>query len=90
MSTFAVARLHNVNMGEAIVEYLERIDQTLQPYAGRFLVHGGPLETLEGSWSGDLVIIEFETAKAPAPGIGRPRTSQSFRCARKTPGVMSY
>ena len=59
MSTFAVACLHKVNMGAAIVEYLERIDDTLEPFGGRFLVHGGTLELLEGKWPGDLIIIEF-------------------------------
>lgn len=67
MSTLAVARLRNVNMGPAIIEYLERIDATLEPYGGHFLVHGGKFEQLEGNWSGDLIIIEFadrETARA--------------------------
>ena len=67
MPTLAVANLRNVAMGPAIVEYLERIDATLQPFGGRFLVHGGPIELLEGHWSGDLIIIEFpnrETAKS--------------------------
>jgi len=59
MATLAVAHLRNVVMGPAIIEYLERIDDTLAPYGGRFLIHGGPIESLEGSWSGDLVAIEF-------------------------------
>jgi uncharacterized protein (DUF1330 family) len=59
MSTLAVAHLRNVILGPAIREYLERIDATLAPYGGRFVVHGGPKEPLEGQWSDDLVIIEF-------------------------------
>jgi uncharacterized protein (DUF1330 family) len=59
MPTLAVAHLRDVNMGAAIVEYLERIDATLAPYGGRFIVHGGEVERLEGDWSGNLVIIEF-------------------------------
>ncbi|HET9948921.1 MAG TPA: TOBE-like domain-containing protein [Longimicrobiales bacterium] len=55
----AVAHLRNVAMGPDIVAYLERIDETLKPFGGRFLVHGGPIEALEGSWSGDLIIIQF-------------------------------
>jgi uncharacterized protein (DUF1330 family) len=38
---------------------LENIDATLLPYSGKFRVHGGPYEPLEGSWFGDLIIIEF-------------------------------
>ena len=26
---------------------------------GRFLLHGGPVDAVEGTWSGDLIIIEF-------------------------------
>ena len=59
MPTLAVASLRHVTMGPAIIEYLERIDATLEPFGGRFLVHGGPTELLEGAWSGDLVMIQF-------------------------------
>jgi uncharacterized protein (DUF1330 family) len=59
MTTFAVAHLRRVTMGPAIAEYLERIDATLKPFAGRFVLHGAPVERLEGNWSGDLVMIAF-------------------------------
>lgn len=59
MPTLAIANLRNVDLGPAIVEYLERIDATLEPFAGRFLVHGDPLESIEGHWSGHIVVIEF-------------------------------
>ncbi|MBV9490352.1 MAG: DUF1330 domain-containing protein [Verrucomicrobia bacterium] len=59
MSTYAVGHLRKVTRGPAIVEYLERIDDTLKPFEGRFLVHGGAVERLEGPWSGDLIVIEF-------------------------------
>ena len=57
--TFAVAHLRNVAMGPDIVRYIESIDATLRPFGGRFRVHGGMAEVLEGEWSGDLVVIEF-------------------------------
>jgi uncharacterized protein (DUF1330 family) len=59
MPAYAVAHLRKVAMGPPIVEYLQRIDATLEPFAGRFLVHGGVLEVLEGTWPGHLIIIEF-------------------------------
>lgn len=59
MSAFAVARLRNVTMGPEIAAYLQRIDATLEPFGGRFRVHGGAAEVLEGTWPGDLVVIEF-------------------------------
>ena len=42
MSAYAVANLHAVRMGPEIVRYLERIDATLAPFEGRFIIHGGP------------------------------------------------
>jgi len=59
MSAYAVARLHEVAMGPEIVTYLQKIDATLAPFGGRFLIHGGPVEQLEGAWSGDLIVVEF-------------------------------
>lgn len=61
MSTpaYGVAHLRSVNMGPAIVEYLERIDATLAPFGGKFLVHGAESDVREGDWSGNLVVIEF-------------------------------
>lgn len=67
MSAYAVAHLRKVAMGPAVVEYLKRIDATLAPFAGRFLVHGGEIEVLEGAWPGHLIVIEFpDRARASA------------------------
>ena len=59
MPAYAVAHMRQVTMGPAVVEYLQRIDATLAPFGGRFIVHGGEVEILEGSWPGFLIVIEF-------------------------------
>ena len=59
MPAYAVAHMRQVTMGPAIVEYLQRIDATLAPFGGRFIVHGGEAELLEGGWPGFLIVIEF-------------------------------
>lgn len=59
MTAYALAYLRNVDFGDAIIDYLQRIDATLAPYSGRFLVHGGNVTAAEGEWDGDIVIIEF-------------------------------
>ncbi|PWI42907.1 DUF1330 domain-containing protein [Streptomyces sp. ICBB 8177] len=59
MTAFAVAHVRSVEFGPDIVAYLERIDATLDPFGGRFVVHGGDVEVVEGSWGKDLIIIEF-------------------------------
>ncbi|MGX7875163.1 DUF1330 domain-containing protein [Mesorhizobium sp. ORM6] len=59
MTAYAVAHMRQVTMGPQIVEYLHRIDATLEPFSGRFLVHGGNVEVIENDWPGHLIIIEF-------------------------------
>jgi uncharacterized protein (DUF1330 family) len=52
MKGYAIGILHDIDLGPPIVEYLERIDSTLAPYGGRFLVHGGPADVREGTSPG--------------------------------------
>ncbi|MGX5845853.1 DUF1330 domain-containing protein [Mesorhizobium sp. PL10] len=59
MTAYAVAHMRQVTMGPQIVEYLQKIDATLAPFGGRYLVHGGELDVIENDWSGHLIIIEF-------------------------------
>lgn len=85
MTAYAVAVIRKTRFGPEIKEYLQRIDATLAPFSGKYIVHGGPYTPLEGSWSGDLVVIEFpsmEQAKgwyeSDAYGAIRPlRTSHT-------------
>ena len=59
MTAYAIAHLRKVDFGPGIIEYLRRIDATLKPYDGRFIVHGARVEVLEGQWPGDIVVIAF-------------------------------
>lgn len=56
---FVIGRLHDVRVGPPIVRYLEAIDATLEPFGGRFRIHGDRPEVLEGEWTGDLIALEF-------------------------------
>ncbi|MFF5171491.1 DUF1330 domain-containing protein [Micromonospora sp. NPDC000089] len=59
MPAFALAHLRTPQLNEDVLEYLDRIQSTLDPYQGRFRVHGAEVEVLEGEWPGTVVIIEF-------------------------------
>lgn len=61
---YAIARLRAVEVGPEIGEYIERIEATLSPFGGRFLVHGGGLDVREGIWEGDLVVLQFPSVSA--------------------------
>jgi uncharacterized protein (DUF1330 family) len=64
MTSYAVGILQDVKMGPPIVEYLERIDATLAPYDGHFIVHGGQNDMREGESPGTLIVIEFPDREA--------------------------
>ena len=53
---------------QAYRDYTSAVPDTLVPFDGRFIVRGGPYETLEGDWRPQrIVILEFpsvERAKA--------------------------
>jgi len=86
MSGYAVAHIREVTMNAEIVRYLENIDATLRPFGGRFAIHGGDVEVLEGAWPGHLVVIEFpdrDSARAwyrstAYQSIVRLRTDNSY------------
>lgn len=59
MTTYAVAHLHNPSDHDDVLTYIERIQETMDPYGGRFLVHGSAVEVVEGEWPGALVVVEF-------------------------------
>ncbi|WP_328654939.1 DUF1330 domain-containing protein [Micromonospora sp. NBC_00330] len=59
MTAYALAHLRKAPVHAEVLTYLERIDATLAPFAGRFIVHGGTIDVLEGDWPGDVIVIEF-------------------------------
>ncbi|MFC0508982.1 DUF1330 domain-containing protein [Micromonospora costi] len=72
MSAYALAHLRRAPVHDEVLEYLERIDATLAPFGGRFLVHGGTVEVLEGDWPGDVVILEFPDLATARAWYGSP------------------
>ncbi|MFB7516782.1 DUF1330 domain-containing protein [Streptomyces sp. NPDC056144] len=63
MTAYAIGNLHpKPVLDEEVFQYMERIQDTLDPFGGRFLVHGARTrEVREGDWPGALVIIGFPT-----------------------------
>jgi uncharacterized protein (DUF1330 family) len=59
MSAYAFAHLRSVDVNDGILAYLRRIDDTLVPYGGEFLVHGSVPNVVDGDLPGFIVIIRF-------------------------------
>ncbi|MFE2053774.1 DUF1330 domain-containing protein [Streptomyces sp. NPDC059459] len=66
MPAYAIAHLQEAAPHPDVIEYIERIPATFEPYGGRFLVHAAQHEVKEGSWPGHVVMISF-------PGIAEAR-----------------
>ncbi len=64
MTAYGLAHLRTPQINDDVLEYIERIQATLDPFGGRFLVHGPQVEVVEGSWPGSVVILEFPDADA--------------------------
>ncbi|MEV5713246.1 DUF1330 domain-containing protein [Amycolatopsis mediterranei] len=65
MTAYGLAHLRPpAVLPEEVFEYLERIQATLDPYGGKFLVHGAPVRVMEGDWPGSLVLIGFPSLTA--------------------------
>jgi len=59
MAAYVVAHFREMTVNREIVVYLQKIDATLDPFDGKFLVHGKQSEVVEGKFPGYLIIIQF-------------------------------
>ena len=62
MPAYVIADI-DVHDPDAYKEYAVLVQGTLDPFEGRYLVRGGPSETLEGDWHPPrVVVIQFPSA----------------------------
>jgi uncharacterized protein (DUF1330 family) len=60
MTAYALAHLRpQPPLHEDVFTYMERIQDTMDPFGGRFLVHGTAPDVIEGPLEGAYVLIEF-------------------------------
>jgi uncharacterized protein (DUF1330 family) len=65
MPAYVIAAVTDARDPDKLAEYRRRNTDVVAAHGGRFVVRGGPHETLEGDWSPvRLVIIEFPDADA--------------------------
>lgn len=64
MTAYAMAHLRTTSTHSDVLEYIERIQDTMDPYGGRFVVHGPEVDVMEGQWPGTVVILEFPSMQA--------------------------
>ncbi|MEU8822441.1 DUF1330 domain-containing protein [Streptomyces sp. NPDC048636] len=59
MTAYALAHLRTGSSHPDVFVYMERIQATMEPFGGRFLIHGTATEVVEGSWPGHVVMLAF-------------------------------
>ncbi|MEW2136088.1 DUF1330 domain-containing protein [Streptomyces sp. NPDC005409] len=59
MTAYALAHLHRPTINDEVIRYIEEIQATMDPFGGRFLVHGAEVEVMEGPFPGTVVMIGF-------------------------------
>ena len=92
---YAVAQLRDVEVGPELLDYMERVEATFEPFGGQWLVHGTRPEVLEGEEVGDLVIVAFPSVAAARDWYASPayreildlRTRHSDSCVALLEGV---
>jgi uncharacterized protein (DUF1330 family) len=72
MQAYAIAQLSPVTTNDDLVTYLKRIDATLAPFDGRFIIHGGPQDVKEGVSNGDVIIVAFPSMLAAQEWYASP------------------
>ena len=81
MTTYAVGHLRNVDVNADIVAYLQKIDPTLAPFGGYFIIHGGEKTVLEGGFSSDLIVIAFPDHASAQNWYGSDAYRANSACA---------
>jgi uncharacterized protein (DUF1330 family) len=42
-----------------VLDYLDQVQATLDPFGGKFIVQGGEVEVLEGAWADSVIVLSF-------------------------------
>ncbi|MGW7453052.1 DUF1330 domain-containing protein [Streptomyces sp. NPDC054787] len=59
MTAYAIAHIRPETVNVDVLRYIEEIQPTMDPFGGRFLVHGAEVEVMEGPFPGTVVMIGF-------------------------------
>jgi uncharacterized protein (DUF1330 family) len=68
-----------VRDAEAFQAYRTRAAASIAHYGGRYLVRGGPIETLEGGWHPrTLIVVEFRDIERARAWYGSPEYAHAL------------
>lgn len=83
MAAYLIAEI-NVHNPQGYEEYRKLVGPSLQKYNGKFLVRGGKVEMIEGSWNPKrLVVCEFESMARAREWYESPEYAKAKEVALK-------
>ena len=60
MSAYLVNHLRQPGvLNPEVLDYLDKVQVTLDPFGGKFIVQGSDVEVLEGAWAGSVILLSF-------------------------------
>lgn len=69
----------SVKDADAFQAYRTRAAASIEQHGGRYLVRGGPVETLEGSWApATIIIVEFPDIVRARAWYGSPEYASAL------------
>ena len=46
-------------LNSEVLDYLDQVQATLDPFGGKFIVQGGEIKVLEGAWAESVIVLSF-------------------------------
>lgn len=66
-------------------DYKQQAGATVEKYGGKYIVRGGPCETLEGDWNPKrVVVLEFENADQAKAWLNSPEYAEPRKMRHRT------
>ncbi|HWP46207.1 MAG TPA: DUF1330 domain-containing protein [Candidatus Limnocylindrales bacterium] len=83
MAAYVIAQIH-ITDPTLYEEYRKLVPPTLEKYGGRFIIRGGKVETLEGNWQPQrLVVLEFESVERAKQWYNSPEYTKAREIRQK-------
>lgn len=79
MTAYAIADVRILDRS-LVSKYRELSQASIAKHGGRYIVRGGPAQTVEGTWSPEIfVIVEFPTMERLREWYGSPEYAEAMK-----------
>lgn len=84
---YVLVRSDNLRPGPALIEYINRVDATLEQHGATILIQSFPAQVPVGTWDGFITLLQFPSLDAAQQWYESPeyQTIRHLRCDSSTP-----